>query len=45
MRAIDTNVLVRLIVRDVPHQVSRADAFVEHGAWISRRCSPRPSGF
>ncbi len=35
MRAIDTNVLVRLIVRDDPEQVGRAEAFVEHGAWIS----------
>ena len=35
MRAIDTNVLVRLIVRDDPEQVVRAEAFVEHGAWIS----------
>ena len=34
MRAIDTNVLVRLIVRDDPDQVGRAEAFVEHGAWI-----------
>ena len=36
MRAIDTNVLVRLIVRDDPEQVGRAEAFVEHGAWISQ---------
>ena len=35
IRAIDTNVLVRLIVRDDPEQVARAEAFVEHGAWIS----------
>ena len=35
MRAIDTNVLVRLIVRDDPEQVARAEAFVEHGAWIA----------
>lgn len=35
MRAIDTNILVRLIVRDDPEQVGRAEAFVEHGAWIS----------
>ena len=35
MRAIDTNVLVRLIVRDDPEQVARAEAFVEHDAWIS----------
>lgn len=35
MRAVDTNVLVRLLVRDEPDQVARAEAFVEHGAWIS----------
>ena len=35
MRAVDTNVLVRLIVRDDPDQVARAEAFVEPGAWIS----------
>ena len=35
MRAIDTNVLVRLIVRDDPEQVARAETFVEPGAWIS----------
>ena len=35
MRAIDTNVLVRLLVRDDPDQVARAEAFVEHGAWVS----------
>lgn len=35
MRAVDTNVLVRLIVRDDPDQVARAEAFVEHGAWVS----------
>ena len=35
MRAVDTTVLVRLIVRDDPEQVARAEAFVEHGAWIS----------
>ena len=35
MRALDTNVLVWLIVRDDPHQVARAEAFVESGAWVS----------
>ena len=35
MRAVDTNVLVRLIVRDDPDQVRRAEAFVAPGAWIS----------
>ncbi|MBI1187632.1 MAG: PIN domain-containing protein [Alphaproteobacteria bacterium] len=35
MRAIDTNVLVRLIARDEPGQVARAEAGVEKGAWVS----------
>jgi predicted nucleic-acid-binding protein len=35
MRAIDTNVLVRLLTRDDPKQVAAADAFVQHGAWVS----------
>ncbi|MFN2421541.1 MAG: PIN domain-containing protein [Gemmatimonadota bacterium] len=34
MRAIDTNVLVRLITRDDPRQVVSADRFVEKGAWV-----------
>lgn len=34
MRAIDTNVLVRLIVRDNHTQVEAAEAFVAPGAWI-----------
>ena len=36
MRAVDTNVLVRLIVRDDPAQVEKAEAFVAHGAWVSQ---------
>ena len=35
MRAVDTNVLVRLITRDDPRQVAAADRFVEKGAWDS----------
>ena len=35
MRAIDTDVLVRLVVRDDPRQVERAEAFVEKSAWVS----------
>jgi predicted nucleic-acid-binding protein len=35
MRAVDTNVLVRLIARDDPKQVELAEAFVAKGAWIS----------
>lgn len=34
MRAIDTNVLVRLITRDDPAQVAAAEVFVEKGAWV-----------
>jgi predicted nucleic-acid-binding protein len=35
MRAIDTNVLVRLLARDDPRQSSAAEAFVSPGAWVS----------
>jgi predicted nucleic-acid-binding protein len=35
MRAIDTNVLVRLITRDDPTQVEAAEAFVAKGVWVS----------
>ena len=35
MRAVDTNVLVRLLTRDEPRQAAVADAFVQHGAWVS----------
>ena len=35
MRAVDTNVLVRLITRDDSHQAASADSFVEKGAWVS----------
>ena len=35
MRAIDTNVLVRLIARDDPRQANSADRFVANGAWVS----------
>ena len=35
MRAVDTNVLVRLIARDDERQVAAAEAFVAHGAWVS----------
>lgn len=36
MRAVDTNVLVRLIARDDPKQVALAEAFVAKGAWVSQ---------
>src|SRR5207244_2364450 len=35
MRAIDTNVLVRLITRDDARQAAPADAFIRKGAWVS----------
>lgn len=35
MRAVDTNLLVRLLVRDVAAQVAAAEAYVENGAWVS----------
>lgn len=35
MRAVDTNVLVRLVSRDDPKQVATAEAFVGSGAWVS----------
>lgn len=35
MRAVDTNVLVRLVTRDDAAQVQAAEAFVEPGAWVS----------
>jgi predicted nucleic-acid-binding protein len=34
MRAIDTNVLVRLLARDDEKQVAAAEAFVGKGAWV-----------
>ena len=34
MRAVDTNVLVRLITRDDAKQVAAAEAFVSKGAWV-----------
>ena len=34
MRAVDTNVLVRLIARDEPKQTAAAEEFVAEGAWV-----------
>lgn len=34
MRAVDTNVLVRLLTRDDAGQVAIAEAFVANGAWV-----------
>jgi predicted nucleic-acid-binding protein len=35
MRAVDTNVLVRLVTRDDPRQTAAAEKFVAQGAWVS----------
>lgn len=35
MRAVDTNVLVRLITRDDAEQVESAEQFIAKGAWVS----------
>jgi predicted nucleic-acid-binding protein len=34
MRAVDTNVLVRLVTRDDVKQVAAAEVFVANGAWV-----------
>ncbi|MEO6601436.1 MAG: type II toxin-antitoxin system VapC family toxin [Polyangiaceae bacterium] len=36
MRAVDTNVVVRLIARDDKVQTAAAEAFVTKGAWVSQ---------
>ena len=36
MRAVDTNVLVRLVTRDDPGQTAAAEAFIVPGAWVSQ---------
>ena len=36
MRAVDANVLVRLLTRDDAKQTAAADAFVSRGAWVSQ---------
>jgi predicted nucleic-acid-binding protein len=35
MRAVDTNLLVRLVARDDADQVQAAEEFVSPGAWVS----------
>jgi predicted nucleic-acid-binding protein len=35
MRAVDTNVLVRLLAKDDRKQVEAAEQFVRNGAWVS----------
>ena len=34
MRAVDTNVVLRLLVQDDARQLASAEAFVEPGAWV-----------
>jgi predicted nucleic-acid-binding protein len=34
MRALDTNVLVRLLTRDDPQQTQAAENFISQGAWV-----------
>lgn len=36
MQAVDTNVLVRLVVRDDAGQVRAAEAFIARGGWVSQ---------
>jgi predicted nucleic-acid-binding protein len=35
MRAVDTNVLVRLVIRDNARQAASAEGFIRNGAWVS----------
>jgi predicted nucleic-acid-binding protein len=35
MRAVDTNILVRVITRDDPRQLAAAEAYISRGAWVS----------
>ena len=35
MRAVDTNVLVRLLTQDDPGQAAAAEVFIAGGAWVS----------
>jgi predicted nucleic-acid-binding protein len=35
MRAVDTNVVVRILARDDPRQTASADEYVAGGAWVS----------
>ncbi len=34
MRAVDTNILVRLVAQDDSRQAASADRFIEKGAWV-----------
>lgn len=44
MRAVDTNVLIRLTTRDNSRQVEAAEAFVAKGAWVSHLVLVEASG-
>jgi predicted nucleic-acid-binding protein len=35
MRAVDTNIVVRIIVRDDSQQAEAAESFIEESAWVS----------
>jgi predicted nucleic-acid-binding protein len=35
MRAVDTNILVRVITRDDPRQLEAAERYISRGAWVS----------
>jgi predicted nucleic-acid-binding protein len=35
MRAVETNILVRLLTRDDPQQLIAAEAYIAKGAWVS----------
>ena len=35
MRAVDTNILVRLLARDDPQQLKAAETYISKGAWVS----------
>jgi hypothetical protein len=41
MRAVDANVLVRLVTPDEARQVTAAASFVAAGAWVGNWFSPR----
>jgi len=36
MRAVDTNLIVRIIARDDPKQAALAEEFIQPGAWVSQ---------
>jgi predicted nucleic-acid-binding protein len=35
MRAVDTNVVLRILLQDDPRQVAAAESFIDKGAWVS----------